>query len=161
MAIEHELDRIKALLVRLGAALERLELDEAVALMTADVIILGWVGPPVVGRPAVREHYERLLSAFAMTVSRSDVDVEILGDVAVISCSETGTIRPRRGGRSIHLLGRLILVCRKDAGTWRVARAMSVLTGRNRLGSLPITTHRSELLRRAQSRPGTIISEVA
>ena len=160
MAIEHELDEIKALLVRLGAALERLELDEAVALMTADVIILGWVGPPVVGRPAVREHYKRLLSAFAMTVSRSDVDVEILGDVAVIvqrDRDDPATERwalhpPRRASDSCVPEGRGdVAGCARDERADRAQQARQPA----------VTTYRSELLRRAQSRPGTIISEVA
>ena len=95
MPMSHEAEA-RAVQRELGEGLIEKDLDRAIALMTADVTLLGSKGPAVVG------------------------------DAAVVVGHQMTTLAPIRGGRPTTLSVRVVGVYRREGGSWKLARALSV-----------------------------------
>jgi uncharacterized protein (TIGR02246 family) len=153
----HKEVEVRAVQQELGEALTHKDLDRAISLMTIDVTLLGSKGPPLIGRDAARRLYADLFDRFNITVANAHCTVEVIGDAAVTVGQQTTSLVPLRGGRPMTLIGRVVGVYRRDGGSWKLARAVSVFTGSASTGGIPAHRHLSELLRRAQAEPGQII----
>ena len=98
-----------------------------------------------------------LFDTFNITVANAGCTVDVVGDAAVVVGHETTTLVPRRGGRPTTLSVRVVGVYRRERGSWKLARALSVFAATASPGGNPADRHGSELLRRAQADPGRII----
>ena len=157
MPIQNESDKVRAVQAEIGKALIQKDLDRAISLMTTDVTLLGSKGPAVVGHDATRRLYVDLYSKFDITVSNAECTVDLVGDAAVVVGRQTTTLVPVQGGRPITIVARVVGVYRREAGAWKLARALSVLGRAASTRGIPSYQHRSDLLRRAQAEPGRII----
>ena len=153
----HEEVEIRAVQQELGVALLHKEFDRAVSLMTVDVTLLGSKGLPVIGRDAARRLYADLFDKFTLTIANAHGTVDVIGDAAVTVGEQTTTLVPTRGGRATILTGRVLGVYRREGGSWKLARAVSVFTGRASTSGMPAHRLESDLLKRAQIEPGKII----
>lgn len=102
-------------------ALERRDLDAALATCTADVVFIGsGDGEQAVGRAAIAAMAAELAmraNGVQFTVDTEEVQVSILGDVALLAAFGTAHLRSPRGDRRgpYRLTGCLVRV----AGQWR------------------------------------------
>jgi len=80
MPIGNAGDEVLAVQGELGNAIMRKDLDRAVLFMTADVTLLGPMGPAAIGHEAVRRLYADLFNRFNITVSNADCTVDVLGE---------------------------------------------------------------------------------
>lgn len=157
MPIRNAEDEVRTVLAALGEALKRRDLDGAISLMTADVTFLAAKGSPVTGRDAVRTLYSNLFARFNITVIDAQCAVDVLGDAAVVNGQQNTTLASTRGARAISVASRTIAIFRRDDGSWRLARAISVMMSTASSGGTPRVRHVSELLKRAQAGPGRLI----
>jgi len=157
MPIRNAGDEVRAVQAQLGEALKRKDLDRALSLMTVDVTFLTAKGPPVIGHEAVRRLYADLFATFEITVADAECAVDVLGDVAVVVGQQTTTLGAMRSGRAVTLVNRTVAIYRRESGSWRLARALSVVAAKGSASGTPAVRHVSELLRRAQAEPGRMI----
>src|SRR5262249_55413436 len=113
-------------------------------------------GPAVTGREAVRKLYVDLFTKFDVTVTDAQCTVDVLGGAAVVTGQQT-TLVPVRGGRAITLASRTVAIYRREDGSWKLARARSIVAPTASSGATPVVKHVSELLRRARAEPGRIV----
>ena len=156
MPIRNAVDEVRAVQAELGGALRRKEIDRALALMTADVTFLAVKGPAVIGQEAVRRLYVDLLANFDITVTDAHCTVDVVGDAAMVMGQQT-TLVTTRGKRKITVVSRTVAIYRREADSWRLARALSVVTPKASSGGTPAVRHVSDLMTRAQAEPGRII----
>jgi uncharacterized protein (TIGR02246 family) len=102
-------------------ALERLDLEAALSLSTEDLVFIGsGQGEQAVGRDAVLRMAEELASRSAdidFTITTSTMDVNVYGDVAVVTSFGIAELRSPRGSRTgpYRLTGTLL----RDRGNWK------------------------------------------
>ena len=105
-------------------ALERRDLESALALCTNDIVFIGsGQGEQAVGQEALVDMARALAGQAGdvqFTVADSTLDVNVYGDVAVITSFGTAELRSPRGDRSgpYRLTG--ILVKDGDSWKWRI-----------------------------------------
>jgi uncharacterized protein (TIGR02246 family) len=157
MPIRNASDEVRAVQAELGEALKRKDLDRAISLMTSDVTLLSSKGPPVTGHEAARRLYADLFAKFNISVADAHCTVDVVGGAAVVVGQQTTTLVPVRGRRPMNFAARVIAVYRREGGSWKLARAISVVAPAASASGVPATRHVSELLRRAQAAPGRMI----
>jgi uncharacterized protein (TIGR02246 family) len=112
---------VREVVRRFDEALERLDLETALSLSTDDLVFIGsGEGEQAVGRDAVLRMAEELASRSAgidFTVTSSTMNVNVYGDVAVVTSFGTAELRSPRGNRTgpYRLTGTLL----RDDGNWK------------------------------------------
>src|SRR5438552_6059844 len=121
---------IEALAERSKAAMARGDLEAALSEMTDDVVFVAANGPPVVGKDALRAQYQGLLSKHKIenTATRADFRVEPLGDNALVVGNDSAVITPVGHGPITKVSGRAVSVFRREAGVWKLARSLNLMT---------------------------------
>src|SRR5262245_24785234 len=107
--------------------------DESVALslMTDDVVLVGPIGPPIVGRDAVRGAFfprAGWKEEFEETVT--SLSVEVLGEIAIVVREASATATLTIAGGTLppfSMSGRTILVFRKQVDGWKLARWLNLM----------------------------------
>lgn len=118
-------DSVRDAFVGLADAFQRHDLESALNLCTEDVVFLGsGGGEEAVGRDAIRPMFAALASVvedpFEWSLTWSSVDVDVLGDVALVLAWGTAKLvtAHRNDTFSYRLTGVLVRV--EDDWRWRV-----------------------------------------
>jgi ketosteroid isomerase-like protein len=78
------------------------------------------------GREAVGEAFRQILSMFDTSAYEPDYDVaDVTGDQAYVLGSFREVLRPREGGSSVQVFGRVVLFWRRIGGEWLVTRLLT------------------------------------
>ncbi|MDH3458209.1 MAG: DUF4440 domain-containing protein [Gemmatimonadota bacterium] len=105
------------------AALSAGDLDSMMAVYADEVIMLPPNEPARVGTAAVRAMWEGVLDAFAVNVSVSVEEVEVLGAWAFERGTFEMKLTPRSGGSPLEDSGKYLDVLRRNAdGDWKYWR---------------------------------------
>ena len=149
METQSAIDRVRAVQAELGRALAVGDLEHAMSLMTDDVTFQASAGPPIVGRDAARQVFVTLRN-FDVTISQADCNIDVVGDTALVVGRQTATLTLGRFGRKVTFSGPVIGVYRIDAGSWKLARALNLMSVIRSGGGTPVFKLESELLRLAR-----------
>jgi uncharacterized protein (TIGR02246 family) len=80
--------------------------------------------PDAEGRGAVAQNWQDMLSSYTMHVEVRIVEVKILGDYAYDRATFTMSMKPKAGGETQEMGGRVFEVLRKEDGKWKSLRVM-------------------------------------
>lgn len=101
--------------------------DAITALFAPDAQLLLLHREPLVGRPAIRDHWQRFVDRYDPAAWRTEhAIVDVHDDRAYALSTYSETLVPRQPGASILVRGRLILFLRREPdGSWPVTLAMN------------------------------------
>jgi uncharacterized protein (TIGR02246 family) len=104
------------------------DLGRLLSLMADDVVFLN-PGRPPVGRQAFPDGFSSGHQQFHIRCTSALQDVAVVGEVAHTVSSDSLTLTPRDGGKTIELAGDRLTVYRKQSdGRWLLARDAHTLS---------------------------------
>ena len=105
------------------SAINSNNLDSLSEMLTDDVVFLAAHGPPIVGKPAVREWAKGYLEAFTTHWDKTSQEFKVAGEWAFERYSYKSTDTPKAGGAPVEDIGWGLVIYHRDTdGKWRVAR---------------------------------------
>lgn len=111
------------------AAVNDKKLGQILNLVTDDVVFLPPEAPPVVGKLAVEEIYQRLFSESDLKQSIEIEDVYITGDRAFIWGMTSITMTAQDGQqKQMKGMGMMIAQCQRD-GSWKISHGINNMVG--------------------------------
>lgn len=114
---------ITALLRAYGTALAARSVAQAVALYTADGVILAPHNVPAVGTAELTAAYTRILGAIQLDIAFDIAEIEVMADKwAFARTTAAGTKVWVRSGVSEDHRNQELFVLRREGGEWRIAR---------------------------------------
>jgi ketosteroid isomerase-like protein len=129
--VDRDSDDVLAVAACLRDAVRLKDVSVALSLMTEDVVLIGPIGPAIVGRDAVRD------ALFGPVRWKQDVEetvgepsVEIVGGIAIVlrESFATATLTVGRSALpSVSMRGRTIAVFRKQVDGWKLARWLNLM----------------------------------
>jgi ketosteroid isomerase-like protein len=129
--VEHDdTNDVLAVAACLRDAVRSKDASVALSLMTDDVILMGPVGPPIVGHEAVRATLFVARWRQDVETTVNDVSVEMLGRTAIVLTSSSATASLMVGSGplpSITIRGRTISVFRHQVDGWKLARWINLM----------------------------------
>jgi len=90
-------------------------------LYTEDALLMPPGSPQLLGRAAIREHWQGMIDAGVKDVEFNCHEAVELGDTAVEVSSMSGTA-PGEGGSRVNFAGKYIVVWRKCSDDWYIHR---------------------------------------
>jgi uncharacterized protein (TIGR02246 family) len=118
---EADLEALRELVRQYDAGVNAGHLDGLVALYAADAVQMPPDEPVVVGQEAIRSRGESFFAQNTDEVRSAVEDVQVSGDWAFLRMSYTESWTPRGGGETTAVVGKWLLICRRQAdGTWRI-----------------------------------------
>lgn len=121
-AIQSDIVAIKKLGEDYFSATNAGDTDSCIATMAPDVVIMPPNQRTISGvqqlRPVSREYRAKFEAKYELVYD----EIEVLGDLAIVRSTVTGTRRLRSGGASEHLLWRNLWVVKRTDGQWRFWR---------------------------------------
>jgi len=96
-------------------------------LYTDDGVVMVPDRPPVVGRPAIADHFEGFFTQFdALDFQLASSEIVVTGDWAFDRGTYRWTTKPKKGGAPRNEGGTYLVILRRESdGRWRVARDMA------------------------------------
>lgn len=99
------------------------EVDAYLALWTDDGIQMPPDEPPVAGKERIRERFLAVDEQVTFGYNIENQEVVVADDVAYSRGVFTGTVTPKDGGESTHLVGKYMTIFRRQPdGTWKIHR---------------------------------------
>jgi uncharacterized protein (TIGR02246 family) len=89
-----------------------------------DVVYMSPGTPDAKGKDAVAQNWREMLSNYTLRVDVQIVEVKILGDYAYDRATFTMSMKPKAGGETQEMGGRVFEVLRKEGGKWKSLRVM-------------------------------------
>jgi ketosteroid isomerase-like protein len=78
------------------------------------------------GREAVVEAFQQFLGMFDISAYESDYDVvDVISDQAYVLGSFREVLRPREGGSTVQIFGRVVLFWQRIGGEWLMTRLLT------------------------------------
>ena len=115
----------------LSAAVQRLidsdnaqNLEGLLAGYTEDAILLPPKGENVVGKPAIKSHYERLFSGSTIDLSIKVLEARAEGDLGFVRGFTKGAVTSQPGATRTVVNDKFLGLVRCEAGQWRVSHLM-------------------------------------
>jgi uncharacterized protein (TIGR02246 family) len=91
------------------------------ALFADDAISLPDHHAALQGRAAIQEYFEGIFAQYAVTMTVTPVDTEIIGDLAHEHGTYTIQVTPKAGGETVNDDGKYIVILKRGAdGVWKI-----------------------------------------
>ncbi|KAJ3505114.1 hypothetical protein NM208_g16242 [Fusarium decemcellulare] len=121
--VSSESDAVIAVLLAYGAALKSRNVEDAVALYTADGVIMPPHFSACVGTEALRETYTRIFSTSQLNASFTFEEVVIMSpEWAFARTTASGTKTMLATQASEELSNQELFVLKKEDGSWKISR---------------------------------------
>jgi len=95
-----------------------------ISFYSPDIVYMSPGVPDTVGRDALAQSWQSMLSSYKMHVEVHLVEVKILGEYAFDRATFTMSMKPKAGGETQEMGGRVFEVLRKEGGKWKSLRVM-------------------------------------
>jgi uncharacterized protein (TIGR02246 family) len=89
-----------------------------------DVVYMSPGVPDTYGKDAVAQNWQGMLSSYSLQVEVHIVEVKILDGYAYDRATFTMSMKPKAGGKTEEMSGRVFEVLRKEGGKWKSLRVM-------------------------------------
>ena len=113
---------VRATLFAYQDALNDSDVDRIIALYTDDGVFMAQHRAPAVGRAAVTEAYQTVLSVIDLDIAFIIDEVEVLGDTAWARTRSAGTTTILANGAEVTEGNQELFLLRRQGGEWRIAR---------------------------------------
>jgi uncharacterized protein (TIGR02246 family) len=100
------------------------DLKRVIEFYSPDVIYMSPGAPDTQGRDAVAQNWQAMFSTYNSHVDVRIVEVKILGEYAYDRATFTMNMKPKAGGETEEMSGRVFEVLRKEGGKWKSLRVM-------------------------------------
>jgi uncharacterized protein (TIGR02246 family) len=100
------------------------DLKRVIEAYSPEVVYMSPGKPDTQGRDALAQSWQAMLSTYNMHVDVRIVEVKILGDYAFDRATFTTSMKPKAGGETQEVSGRVFEVLRKENGKWKSLRVM-------------------------------------
>ena len=100
------------------------DFQRVIDVYSPDVVYMSPGAPDAVGKDAVAQGWGDMLSSYSVRVDVHIVEVKILGDYAYDRATFTMSMKPKAGGETQDMGGRVFEVLRKEGGKWKSLRVM-------------------------------------
>jgi uncharacterized protein (TIGR02246 family) len=100
------------------------DFNRVIDVYSPDVVYMSPGTPDAEGRDAVAQNWRDMLSGYDLRVDVHIVEVKILGDYAYDRATFTMSMKPKAGGETQNMGGRVFEVLRKEGGKWKSLRVM-------------------------------------
>jgi uncharacterized protein (TIGR02246 family) len=107
-----------------SAAIAAGDFNNMIDVYSPDVVYMSPGQPDAIGRDAVAQNWHGMLSTYTVHVEVHIVEVKILGDHAYDRATFTMSMKPKAGGDTEEMGGRVFEVLRKEGGKWKSLRVM-------------------------------------
>lgn len=115
-----EIESVEAAIVE---ALGRGDAAAVAACYTEDAVLMPPNRPAVEGRAAVEAYFREALASFAIEIASTAQEEVVAGDWGWLRTRLVQRITPRRGGRTVEVAGKALILARRGAdGAWRYHR---------------------------------------
>lgn len=116
---------IRAALQEAGAAHAAGDAGRWAGLFTTDGVLLPEGAPAVTGRDSLTAWIGTLYNANNVTMTIEADEIEVAGNWAFSRDRFSGTLTPKAGGASVPMVGKEIVIWRREAdGGWKAARVI-------------------------------------
>ena len=100
------------------------DFQRVIDVYSPDVVYMSPGAQDAVGKDAVAQGWGDMLSTYSVRVDVHIVEVKILGDYAYDRATFTMSMKPKAGGETQDMGGRVFEVLRKEGGKWKSLRVM-------------------------------------
>ncbi len=116
-----EREEIEEVIKTWNSGLDGGDIERMISTCHANVMTVNERQPTTVGTQAIRDKYNPRIAAAEITSGYEVEELQVFGDVAVVSGRFYGTMKMRDTGDVRSPEGRLVLVYKRDdAGTWKM-----------------------------------------
>jgi uncharacterized protein (TIGR02246 family) len=120
--VEADVEAIKGLLDEFDLAANASDADGLTELYTGNAVRIPPNEPALLGKEAIRAHFQEFYDQFTEEAENIVVDVYVSGDLAFSRGTWTSVKTPREGGESFKLNGNWVSIQRKQPnGSWKIA----------------------------------------
>ena len=113
-------------LQRFDDTFKRGEAQDVIDILAEDCRALVHHQATLEGRKAVGEAFQRFFGMFEVSVYEAEYDVvDVIGDRAYVLGSFHQVLRPREGGPTVEIFGRVVLFWRRIGGEWLMTRLLT------------------------------------
>jgi len=100
------------------------DFNRVIDVYSPDVVYMSPGAPDAEGKDAVAQNWRDMLSSYNLRVDVHIVEVKVLGDYAYDRATFTMSMKPKAGGETQDMGGRVFEVLRKEGGKWKSLRVM-------------------------------------
>jgi uncharacterized protein (TIGR02246 family) len=120
--VDADVEAVKELLAKFDLAANASDAEGLAELYTANAVRIPPNEPALIGKEAIRVHFQQFYNQFTEKVENLVVDVQVSGNLAFSRGTWTSVISPREGGESHKLNGNWVSIQRKQpGGSWKIA----------------------------------------
>jgi len=117
---------VSAVIQHLIAADNSRDLETVLTLYTDDVVFLAPTGDIVIGKPAIRQRYQRMFQDFQPHLSCVIAEVAVSGRLAFVRGTNKGYLDPISGGPATAVNDNFVAILSSQGSAWRVSRLIWV-----------------------------------
>lgn len=100
------------------------DLKRVIDVYSPDVVYMSPGAPDALGKDTVAQNWQAMLSSYNLHVDVHILEVKIIGDYAYDRATFTMSMKPKGGGETQEMSGRVFEVLRKEGGKWKSLRVM-------------------------------------